>query len=188
MLRKRFKVAFLAALLILAPCQARMAAREACRRSAGSRATAAHRVPWDRHAAGDQGGRSQGLCPSRARGSDGRERQAPSCGGWSARASPIPMCSAPCISRTIASRRFSDKVRSALEQSRAVVLEAADLSADATAHALAAATKATTYTDGRSLENMLTADEYEKVARNAATAPACPPRRRASTGRGSSPC
>jgi uncharacterized protein YbaP (TraB family) len=58
---------------------------------------------------------------------------------------------------------LSEKVRSALEQSHAVILEAADLSPDATAHALAQATKATTYTDGRSLENMLRADEYEKV-------------------------
>jgi uncharacterized protein YbaP (TraB family) len=58
---------------------------------------------------------------------------------------------------------LSDKVRNALEQSSAVVLEAADLSADATARALAEATKTTTYTDGRSLANMLTADEYEKV-------------------------
>jgi uncharacterized protein YbaP (TraB family) len=58
---------------------------------------------------------------------------------------------------------FTDKIRAALEQSRAVVLEAADLSAEATAHALAAATMATTYADGRSLEHMLRADEFEKV-------------------------
>jgi uncharacterized protein YbaP (TraB family) len=58
---------------------------------------------------------------------------------------------------------LSEKVRGAIEQSQAVVLEAADLSAEATAEALAEATKTTTYTDGRSLENMLRADEYEKV-------------------------
>lgn len=58
---------------------------------------------------------------------------------------------------------LSDKARDALAQAQTVVLEAADLSPEATARALAAATKSTTYTDGRSLAYMLRGDEYEKV-------------------------
>jgi hypothetical protein len=58
---------------------------------------------------------------------------------------------------------LSDKVREALGQSKVVALEAADLSPATTANALAEATKAALFTNGRSLENMLTADEYEKV-------------------------
>jgi hypothetical protein len=58
---------------------------------------------------------------------------------------------------------LSDRVREALGRSKTVVLEAADISAAATANALAAATKATIFTDGRSLEKMLSPDEFEKV-------------------------
>ena len=58
---------------------------------------------------------------------------------------------------------LSVNVRGALDRSREIVLEAADLSPEASAAALANATKSTTYTDGRSLANMLTGAEYEKV-------------------------
>jgi uncharacterized protein YbaP (TraB family) len=58
---------------------------------------------------------------------------------------------------------LSQKVREALDQARAVVLEAADVSTAATASALAETAKATIFTDGRSLEKMLLGDEYAKV-------------------------
>ena len=58
---------------------------------------------------------------------------------------------------------LSSKVLDALGKSKAVLLEAADNTPAATASALAQAAKTTLFSDGRSLEKLLSPADYEKV-------------------------
>lgn len=58
---------------------------------------------------------------------------------------------------------LSEKVRDALEHSKTVALEAADLSPTATASALAVATKSTLFAEGQSLDALLSPDEFAQV-------------------------
>lgn len=58
---------------------------------------------------------------------------------------------------------LSPKVKEALGAANTVVLEVADISAEATMSAISDATKLAVFTDGRSLMSMLTPEEYAKV-------------------------
>lgn len=58
---------------------------------------------------------------------------------------------------------FSPRLLNALEQSRTVALEVADVSADATNAAILKAARLVLFTDGRSLDDLLSDEEYEKV-------------------------
>ncbi len=58
---------------------------------------------------------------------------------------------------------FSPRLENALDQSRTVALEVADISADATNAAILKAARLVLFTDGRSLDDLLSDEEYEKV-------------------------
>lgn len=59
--------------------------------------------------------------------------------------------------------QLSDATRLALDGSTAVLLEAADVSPETTARALTSAARAAVFTDGRSLESLLSEEEFRKV-------------------------
>lgn len=61
--------------------------------------------------------------------------------------------------------RLSDKTRSALAASTTVLLEAADVSPATTAAALTAAAKSAMFTDGKTLDALLTAEEFQRVSK-----------------------
>jgi uncharacterized protein YbaP (TraB family) len=61
--------------------------------------------------------------------------------------------------------KLSEKTRQALTASTNVLLEAADVSPAATASALTAAAKSAMFTDGRTLEQLLTAEEFHRVSK-----------------------
>lgn len=61
--------------------------------------------------------------------------------------------------------KLSDKTRSALSASTIVLLEAADVSPAATATALTAAAKSAMFTDGKTLDALLTAEEFQRVSK-----------------------
>lgn len=63
--------------------------------------------------------------------------------------------------------KLSDKTRSALSASSTVLLEAADVSPAATATALTAAAKSAMFTDGKTLDTLLTAEEFQRVSKAA---------------------
>lgn len=58
---------------------------------------------------------------------------------------------------------LSERVTTALTSASHVLLESADVSADATANALADASKAALFSNGQTLEQLLSKDEYAKV-------------------------
>lgn len=60
---------------------------------------------------------------------------------------------------------LSEATLQALVRARTVIIENADLSADATAKAYNAATKTALFTDGRKLDDLLSSDEFDKVRR-----------------------
>lgn len=64
----------------------------------------------------------------------------------------------------------SPAVRTALEQSKALALEVADLSAAANSAAMAKAAGLVMFTDGRRLDRMVSAEEYEKLRASLARA------------------
>jgi uncharacterized protein YbaP (TraB family) len=61
--------------------------------------------------------------------------------------------------------RLSDKTQSALSASTTVMLEAADVSPATTAAALSAAAKSAMFTDGKTLDALLTAEEFQLVSK-----------------------
>ncbi|MGD9668741.1 MAG: TraB/GumN family protein [Hyphomicrobiaceae bacterium] len=58
---------------------------------------------------------------------------------------------------------FSPRLEAALAETDTVALEVADVSADATNGAIAKAARLVLFTDGRTLDDLLTNDEYDKV-------------------------
>ena len=60
-------------------------------------------------------------------------------------------------------RDISEATRSALRSAKSVLLETSDISPSTTARALVKAAKAAVYTDGRTLDALLTREEFRKV-------------------------
>lgn len=58
---------------------------------------------------------------------------------------------------------FSPRLQSALAESETIALEVADVSADATSAAIAKAARLVLFTDGRTLDDLLSDEEYDKV-------------------------
>ncbi len=61
--------------------------------------------------------------------------------------------------------KLSEKTRSAILLSNTVLLEAADISPAATAGALTAAAKSALFPDGKTLDSLLTEDEFQRVTK-----------------------
>jgi uncharacterized protein YbaP (TraB family) len=64
--------------------------------------------------------------------------------------------------------RLSDPAKNAIRAAKVVLVENADLSAEAAARAYAAATASAVFSDGRSLETLLTREEFERMRRSIA--------------------
>ena len=60
-------------------------------------------------------------------------------------------------------REISERTRAALRGAKAVLLETSDISPQTTAAALVSAARTAVYTDGRTLDQLLTKDEFKKV-------------------------
>lgn len=61
--------------------------------------------------------------------------------------------------------KLSEKTRQTLMGSTSVLLEAADVSPASTASALTAAAKSAMFTDGKTLDSLLTAEEFQRVSK-----------------------